>query len=141
MRKTLLLLCVLSLVTVLAASTPAPDARTAASSTAIRTYLLPDLSLKSVISPEMLPALPPALTQSGATALAQAPRKRGTCRCSCGYPCATDADCGGTTCDAFISCCDKSPRDKDTELFYQGMSNSSRKTALPEEVLKNLNCK
>ena len=29
-----------------------------------------------------------------------------TCRCSCGYPCKTDADCGpGGTCGAGITCC------------------------------------
>jgi len=30
-----------------------------------------------------------------------------TCRCSCGYPCKTDADCGGAvgSCRAGISCC------------------------------------
>lgn len=29
----------------------------------------------------------------------------GYCRCSCGYPCMTSADCGGVSCDRFISCC------------------------------------
>lgn len=30
-----------------------------------------------------------------------------TCRCSCGYPCKTDADCGGAigSCRGGISCC------------------------------------
>jgi len=30
-----------------------------------------------------------------------------TCRCSCGYPCKTDADCGGAlgSCRAGITCC------------------------------------
>lgn len=30
-----------------------------------------------------------------------------TCRCSCGFPCKTDADCGGAlgSCRAGISCC------------------------------------
>jgi hypothetical protein len=29
-----------------------------------------------------------------------------TCRCSCGYPCKTDADCGpGGICSAGITCC------------------------------------
>lgn len=140
MRKILLLLSALALVSVVAASTAASNHQAVTNSSAIRTYLLPDLSLKSVISPDLLPASSPALTPSAAT-LAQAPRKRGTCRCSCGYPCATDADCGGTSCDPFISCCDKSPRDKDTEWFYQGVNNSSHKTALPEEVVKKANCK
>ncbi len=34
----------------------------------------------------------------------QAPR-HGYCRCSCGYPCRTSADCGGVSCDPFITCC------------------------------------
>jgi hypothetical protein len=47
----------------------------------IHTYLMPDLSLKSVFAVPVLP--------SGAAF-------RKTCRCSCGSGhCATDADCGG----------------------------------------------
>ena len=30
---------------------------------------------------------------------------RRTCRCSCGQPCQTDADCGGGICMAGITCC------------------------------------
>ena len=33
------------------------------------------------------------------------PHRRGYCRCSCGYPCQTNADCGGSSCDPFITCC------------------------------------
>jgi hypothetical protein len=33
------------------------------------------------------------------------PHRRGYCRCSCGSPCSTDADCGGSSCDPFITCC------------------------------------
>lgn len=33
------------------------------------------------------------------------PHRRGYCRCSCGYPCKTSADCGGSSCDPFITCC------------------------------------
>ena len=36
---------------------------------------------------------------------ARPPRRRGYCRCSCGYPCETSADCGGASCDKFITCC------------------------------------
>jgi len=35
---------------------------------------------------------------------AQKPRFR-TCRCSCGAPCLTDADCDGAPCTAGITCC------------------------------------
>lgn len=31
--------------------------------------------------------------------------KRGFCRCGCGIRCATSADCGGSPCQAFITCC------------------------------------
>lgn len=140
MRKTLMVLCVLSLAVVVAASTSAPNAQTATNSPAIRTYLLPDLSLKTVISPDILPASAKPGAEPVGT-VASGPPKKGFCRCSCGYPCSSDADCGGASCDPFITCCDKGPRNKDTELFYQGISNSSHKTALPEEVLKKLNCK
>jgi len=33
------------------------------------------------------------------------PHRHGYCRCSCGYPCQSDADCGGASCDPFIPCC------------------------------------
>lgn len=33
------------------------------------------------------------------------PHRRGYCRCSCGYPCQTSADCDGGSCDPFITCC------------------------------------
>jgi len=33
------------------------------------------------------------------------PHRHGYCRCSCGYPCQTSADCGGASCDPFITCC------------------------------------
>jgi hypothetical protein len=36
---------------------------------------------------------------------ARPPHRRGYCRCSCGYPCETSADCGGSSCDKFITCC------------------------------------
>lgn len=33
------------------------------------------------------------------------PFRRGYCRCGCGLTCETDADCGGVSCDPFITCC------------------------------------
>jgi hypothetical protein len=41
---------------------------------------------------------------AGQTDQARPPR-HGYCRCSCGYPCQTSADCGGASCDKFITCC------------------------------------
>jgi hypothetical protein len=140
MRKTLLVVCVLSLVTVLAASSSPPNAQASSNSAAIRSYLLPDLSLKSVISPDLASQFSKAATGHIST-VAAGPPKKGFCRCSCGYPCSTDADCGGVSCDPFITCCDKNPRDKDMGWFFQGVNNSSHKTALPEAVAKKANCR
>ena len=83
----------------------------------IHTYLMPDLSLKSVFSV-------PVSTQPSGAAF------RKTCRCSCGSGhCATDADCGGApgSCSPFISCCAKG----DEALSFSGADKSSRKTELP----------
>src|SRR5258708_23448067 len=90
----------------------------------IHTYLMPDLSLKSVFSVAVL-AQP-----SGAGF-------RKTCRCSCGTaPCATDKDCGGGvgSCSAFISCCAKG----DETQWFSSAAQSSRKTETPP---LNIGCK
>lgn len=86
----------------------------------IHTYLMPDLSLKSVFS---VPLAPQAEPSAG-------PHKfKGACRCSCATNnCNTDADCGpGGVCEQFISCCAKSPEAK----WFQDSGQSSRKTELP----------
>lgn len=140
MRKTMLVLCVLSLVTFLAASTSTPNAQPSSNSPAIRSYLLPDLSLKTVISPDLVAQPLKVRTEPVSTVVAGNP-KQGYCQCSCGFPCTSDADCGGSSCEPFITCCDKSPRDKDMGWFFQGVNNSSHKTALPETVARKANCK
>lgn len=33
------------------------------------------------------------------------PKRGGFCRCGCGITCETDADCGGGSCDPFVTCC------------------------------------
>jgi len=86
----------------------------------IHTYLMPDLSLKSVFSVPLAPQAKPNAD----------PRKfKGACRCSCATNnCNTDADCGpGGVCEQFISCCAKSPEAK----WFQDSGQSSRKTELP----------
>jgi hypothetical protein len=40
-----------------------------------------------------------------ASASAKPPHRHGYCRCSCGYACTSSADCGGASCDPFITCC------------------------------------
>ena len=36
---------------------------------------------------------------------AKPPKPLGWCRCGCGIRCSTSADCGGASCDRFITCC------------------------------------
>lgn len=129
MRRTFLAMCFLLLAAFAVASTSTGDTQPVNRAPAIRTYLLPDLSLKSVISPDFLP-------QSQVPDVAA--NRRGFCRCSCGYPCTTSADCGGASCDPFITCCDKNPQDR--EWFTQALTQSSRKTPLPDMLL-TANCK
>lgn len=38
---------------------------------------------------------------------------RKTCKCSCGFPCTTSADCGGAACTPGITCCAMPPRNDD----------------------------
>jgi hypothetical protein len=128
MLKTLLVMCFVLVAAFAVAATSTGNTQPANSTTAIRTYLLPDLSLKSFLSLELLAQSPGVPTP---------PRKRGTCHCSCGFPCATDRDCGGTTCDQFISCCDKNSEHR--SWFNQSYSQSSRQTPLPD-VLLTANC-
>jgi hypothetical protein len=53
------------------------------------------LSAKAEVSSAVLPLNPQPELKFGRT-----------CRCSCGYPCKTDADCGpGGICAGGISCC------------------------------------
>jgi hypothetical protein len=105
------------------ASAPLNEA-TSSSVGSFHTYLMPDLSLKSVLSVPVLP-------QPSAAA------HRKTCRCSCGTAfCATDADCGGGvgSCSAFISCCAKG----DEAQWFSGLPQSSRKMEAPP---LNIDCK
>ena len=110
-------LSILLMATTVASYAAAPDdPSTTSSFGVIHTYVMPDLSLKSVFS---LPALPQPTTGF-----------RKTCRCSCGTgSCSTDADCGGGvgSCSHFISCCAKG----DKAQWFLGSEQSSRKTELP----------
>ena len=99
-----------------AASAAAPaDQSTQISTGIVRTYLTPDLTLKSYF-PELAP-------------VASNPKLHGTCRCSCGSaPCTTDADCGGIvgSCAAAPSCCAKQ-----AEAWSQNSVEASRQTEAP----------
>jgi hypothetical protein len=101
LSRTLLLGCIL-LGTVLAlAATAANNGTAAAPSATIQTHLQPDLSLKTVFVAGTLQASDKAGAGIGLR----------TCRCSCGQPCKTSADCGGGVCAPGITCCNKSPQD------------------------------
>ena len=119
----LLTACVL-LVTIAVAAPGPNDQPVARSVSAIRTSLQPDMTLKSTISPELLPA---------------AALHRRTCRCSCGFPCNSDADCGGAagSCEAFISCCDRG----EANPSFQQTAGRSTHTGEAPAVAVNLKCK
>ncbi|HKV93494.1 MAG TPA: hypothetical protein VJW20_13185 [Candidatus Angelobacter sp.] len=102
---------------------------------AIRTYLLPDLSLKTAISPALLPSTAPQVENLAAGV----PKRHGFCRCSCGFQCTSDADCGGTSCDPFITCCARQ-ESPDAEWFSRSLDQASHKTTPPAAILK-ANCK
>ena len=104
------------LVTVVTASAAVPnDQATDNIVGAIHTYLTPDLSLKSVFTAAATP-------QESNLVFGK------TCKCSCGFPCKTNADCGpGGLCTAGISCCAKTPEAQ----WFQDSGQSSRKTELP----------
>jgi len=87
---------------------------------AIRTYLQPDLTFKSVLSSHPLVQAQEAESLFGRT-----------CRCSCGFPCKTNADCGpGGVCAAGITCCNRNPQGSDP--WSEGSALSSRSTPLPD---------
>jgi hypothetical protein len=113
--KTVFIGLVLATMTSVASATSPSDQSTQIATGIIRTYLTPDLTLKSYF-----PELPAA----------NGPKLQSTCRCSCGSaPCTTDADCGGVvgSCAAAPSCCVKQP---EAQLFQNSLE-ASRQTAAP----------
>ena len=129
-KKMLLLLSFVVLV-VTAAAAAAPNHQPIGNSEiAIRTYLQPDLTFKSVLSPALLPEA------SGLTVAHGGSR---TCRCSCGFPCKTNADCGpGGVCAPGITCCEKKQGDTELQSFQASAAASSRTGEAPAF---NVNCK
>jgi hypothetical protein len=99
---------------------------------AIRTYLMPDLSFKTVLSLDLL-GQHAAVAEQPDT-VAGGPKRTGFCRCSCGFQCTSSADCGGSSCDPFITCCARKGQSSDAEWFRSSMA--SHKTAVPEAILK-----
>jgi hypothetical protein len=110
------------LTAVAAFAAPAGTPSTVNSGNAFRTSLMPDLSFKTVLSSELLP-------HSGVTQVALGTK---TCRCSCGFPCATNADCGpGGICSVGITCCNRDPQG-DAQAWVQESALSSRSTPGPD---------
>ena len=131
-KKLFLAFVLLLAATAAVAATSDSNSLNATITPAIRTYLMPDLSLKSVISLDMLPQT--AGQPSQPEGLTAAPAKLGFCQCGCGIRCSTSADCGGAACRPFITCCDRKAQSSDAEWFRS--SQASHKTAVPEAVLK-----
>jgi hypothetical protein len=120
-------LCVTSAV----ALTTSHDASAKSSPVAIKTVLRSDLSLKTIFSVQL--AAPPASGPAVATGIK-------TCRCSCGQPCNSNADCGGNVCGPGITCCNSSPRGNSLDnMFEQKDLLSSHKN--PSSVPATVNCK
>ena len=135
MTKKLFLVFVLLLAATaaLAATSDSSSSRTTVTP-AIRTYLMPDLSLKTVIALDMLPqAAAQALQADGVVA---APAQSGFCACGCGIRCTTSADCGGNACRPFITCCARKSQNSGIDWFTQSFESSSHKTPLPDSILK-----
>ena len=123
MSKKLFLVFVLLLAaTAAVAATSDSNPSNATVTPAIRTYLMPDLSLKSVISLDMMPqiAAPQPDTVAGG------PKRTGFCRCSCGFQCTSSADCGGSSCDPFITCCERKGQSSDAEWFRSSRLHTRR---------------
>ena len=132
-RKLLVVVLLLSAVAAVAATT---DPNTQPATPEIKSYLMPDLSFKSVFSLDLLQPSQ-ALAAQPDTAAAARPR-RGFCRCSCGFQCTSSADCGGASCDAFITCCARKAQNPEAGWFTRSFETSSHKTAQPEEILKEI---
>lgn len=132
-KKLFLVFVLLLAATAAVAATSDSSSSRATVTPVIRTYLMPDLSLKSVISLDMLGQPAAVELQPGGLAAA-APAKLGFCQCGCGIRCSTSADCGGAACRPFITCCARTGQGPDAEWFRS--SQASHKTAVPEAILK-----
>lgn len=110
-----------------AGAAPAPQDSSSQNVPVMKTFLRADLTLKTVFS-----AVQPQ-TNSGSLF-------GRTCRCSCGFPCKTNADCGpGGVCAAGITCCD-APNKKGLNSFFAAQEAlSSHKNGAP--VTTTVNCK
>ena len=136
MSKKLFLVFVLLLAATAAiAATSDSNSRPVTTTPAIRHYLMPDYSFKSVFVLDMAPQLGTVASQPDA--LAAAPdTKLGFCACGCGIRFTTSADCGGNACRPFITCCARKAQNPETDWFTRSFESSSHKTSLPDALLQ-----
>jgi hypothetical protein len=134
-KKLLVLVLLLSTVAAMAATTDS-NAQQATLASGIRTYLMPDLSFKSVFVVDMLPQAAGLASQPDATATGAT--KLGFCQCGCGIRCSTSADCGGNACRPFITCCARKSQNIEAEWFTRSFESSSHKTRQSDEILKEI---
>jgi hypothetical protein len=136
LKKLFLVLVLLLAATAAIAATPESNSQPATTTTVIRHYLMPDLSFKSVFSPDLLGQT--ASLASQPEGLAAAPAKLGFCQCGCGIRCTTSADCGGAACRPFITCCARKSQNPEIDWFTRSFESSSHKTTLPDVILKEV---
>jgi hypothetical protein len=135
MRKTLLVVLLLA-ATAAVAATPDSSSQAVTTTPAIRHYLMPDNSIKSVFSLDTLPQAVELASQPDATATGAT--KLGFCQCGCGIRCTTSADCGGAACRPFITCCLRKSQNPEIDWFTRSFESSSHKTPLPDSILKEV---
>jgi hypothetical protein len=135
MRKTWLVVVLLLMAVAAFAAAPDSNVSNVTAAPGIRTYLMPDLTFHSVFT---LDVLQPTQPVNGLADGLTARPKHGTCRCSCGFPCATSADCGGSSCDPFITCCVGKPNSAEADWFTRSLELSSHKTSQSEAILEQM---
>ena len=135
-KKLFLVFVLLLAATAAVAATSDSSSSRATGTPAIRTYLMPDLSLKSVISLDLLQSAEALVSQPDN--LAGGPKRTGFCRCSCGFQCTSSADCGGASCDPFITCCARKTQNPEVGWFTRSFESSSHKTPLPDAIFKEM---
>jgi hypothetical protein len=106
-----------------AGAAPVPDNQPEAAAVRVfQTTLQQDLNLKTTLSSTLFPQT-------------EFRPRHGFCRCSCGYPCETSADCGGVSCDPFITCCVRG------EATESPLLSGGKSTWSGEEPVSNVKCK
>ena len=133
-KKMLVLVLLLSAVAAMAATNDT-NTQQATLTSGIRTYLMPDLSFKSVFVLDMLPQPEAMALQADNLA---APAKLGFCQCGCGIRCTTSADCGGSACRPFITCCARKTQTPETDWFTRSFELSSHKTSQSDVIVEQM---